>query len=253
MIARVHRPVMHDNGVSFPISVQDPESHYTPRPTQLWIEIVPVVTNAELPKQTYFFYDANYEAKTPVPLVNWHASNWPIAATAADVRIWAKYEPTPNLHSISMKQLQQSLQRYSDGVEVSGIEGVKLTVNIFDKRASSGGLELRIAEIHSDRSRGVGSIRVSLETEQSVASSRITRRFEPANNMAIHTFEFNASNGEELLRSLESRIVIQSRVAAHEGAWQIQAGQPIRVEITGTPETLPQIKLPSLSFPVSSP
>ena len=249
MIARVHRPSQHKNGVNFPISVQDPDSHFTPRPNQLWIEVTPVVANAKLPRQTYYFFDTNYEAKTPVPLVNWHASNWPGSATAADVRIWAKYEPTPNLQSISLVQVRQNSQRYSEGVEVSGVEGVRLSIHVLENRAKPESVEIQVTEMHNDRSSGIGSIRVNLETEESNMPSRIVRRFETESKMAIHTFEFDASVGARMLRSPASRLTIQSRAASHEGAWQLQAGQPIRVDVTSIPETLPQIGFPSSGTP----
>ncbi|MEQ1827656.1 MAG: vWA domain-containing protein [Pirellula sp.] len=253
MIVRVHRPSQLQNGIHFPISFQDPDSHFTPRPTQLWIEVTPVVTNTESPRQTYYFYDANYEPRTPVPLVNWLASNWPASATSADVRVWVKYEPTPNLQSIPFEQVKQNLQRYSEGIAVSGVEDVKLGIHIIANRANSGGLEVQITESHGDRSKGVGSIRVGLETDQAIVPSRVTRRFEPANNMAVHTFEFEASNAELFQGSPRSRLTIQSRTAAHEGAWQLHAGQPIRVEVSAVPESLPHINLPIFSPALQDP
>ena len=249
MIVRVHRPSQRNNGVNFPISIQAPDSHFTPRPIQLWIEVTPVVSNVGSPRQTYYFYDANYEPKTPVPLVSWNASNWPASATAADVRVWAKYEPTPILQAILVEQVKQNLQRYADGVAVNGVEGVKLGINIMANRVDSGGLEVQITESHSDRSKGVGSIRVGLETDESIAPSRVTRLFDPDNNMAVHTFEFETSNAEVFLASSRSRVTIQSRVAAHEGAWQLQAGQPIRVELNSVPESLPHAHLPTFKSP----
>lgn len=244
LIARVHRPSQRKNGVNFPISIQDPDSHFTPRPIQLWIEVTPVATNAESPRQTYYFYDANYEPKTPVPLVSWTATNWPASATAADVRVWAKYEPTPNLQTIAFEQVKQNLQRYSEGIAVNGVDGVKLSINLVTNRDDSNGFAIQITELHSDRSKGVGSLRVGLESDDAIVPSRVTRRFEPANNMAIHTFEFEATNGEAFLESGRSRVTIQTRVAAHEGAWQVQAGQPIRVDVNSVPESLPHAKLP---------
>ncbi len=249
MIVRVHRPSQRISGVNFPISIQDPDSHFTPRPSQLWIEVTPVVSNTESLRQKYYFYDVNYEPKSPVPLVSWNASNWPASATAADVHVWAKYEPTPNLQSIPIEQVKQNLQRYSEGIAVNGVEGIKLSINIIANRASSGGVDVQITETHSDRSKGVGSIRVGLETDDAIVPSRVTRHFEPANNMAVHTFEFEPLNAEVFLAAARSRVTIQSRVAVHEGAWQLQGGQPIRVEVNSVPESLPHAKLPTFVSP----
>ncbi len=242
--ARVHRPSQLKNGFNFPISLQDPDNYFTPRPTQLWIEVTPVAS-AESPRQTYFFYDANFEPKMPVPLVSWNASNWPANATAAEVRVWAKFGPTPNLQSIQLEQVIRSRQRYAEGIALDGVEGVNLSVTIIANRGDSAGLVLQVTESHSDRSKGVGSIRVGLESEESIVPSRVTRRFEPANSMAVHTFEFDAMSAQAFQESSQSRIAIQSRAAVQLGAWQLQSGQPIHVEVTAVPETLPQPNLPT--------
>ena len=249
IIARVHRPSRGENGVNFPISIQDPDSHFTPRPSQIWIEVTPVMDGAESRRSTYYFYDANFETKTPVPLVSWNASNWPTAATAADVRVWVKYEPTPNLQSISIEQVKQNLQRFSEGIAVNGVEGVKLSINFMANRDDSAGLILQVTESHSDRSKGVGSIRVGLETDEAIVPSRVTHHFEAANSMAVHTFEFDRSNAEVFLSSAKSRVCVQSRAASHEGAWQLQAGQAIRVEVNSIPESLPHANLPTSVLP----
>lgn len=245
IIARVHRPSYRKNGIQFPISIQDPDSHFTPRPSQIWVEVTPVAVGTESTRSSYYFYDANFEPKTPVPVVSWNASNWPATATAADVRVWVKYEPTPNLQSIPIEQVKQNLQRYSEGIALNGLEGVKLGISLVANRENAAGAVIQVTESHSDRSKGVGSIRVGLETDDGIVPSRVTHHFEPANSMAVHTFEFEASNAEVFLASAKSRVCVQSRAASHEGAWQLQAGQAIRVEVNSIPESLPQANVPT--------
>lgn len=249
LIARVHRPTLRKEGVQFPVSIQDPDSHFTPRPSQVWIEITPVILGAESRINTYHFYDVNFEAKTPVPMVVWNASNWPVNATEADVRVWVKYEPTPNLQSIPLEQIARNLQRYSEGIVVNGVDGVKLNINIIANRDNSAGLILQVTESHSERSKGVGSIRVGLETDEAIFPSRVTRHFEPANNIAVHSFEFEGASAEAFLASAASRVCLQTRAASIEGAWQIQTGQPIRVEVNSVPESLPHAILPTSLLP----
>jgi hypothetical protein len=123
-----------------------------------------------------------------------------------------------------------------------------LSINMIPNREDSAGMTIQVTELHSERSKGVGSMRVGLESDGSLVPSRITRRFEPANGMAVHTFEFNASNTEALLESSKSRVFLQTRAAAQLGAWQLETGQPIRVEVTSVPESLPQAILPTTSF-----
>ncbi len=169
--------------------------------------------------------------------------------TELSTTVLRKYEPTPNLQSIPIDQVKQNLQRYSEGIAVNGVEGVRLSVNIMANRENTAGSVIQVTESHSDRSKGVGSIRVGLESEEGIVPSRVTHHFEPANSLAVHTFEFEASNAELFLASAKSRVCVQSRAASHEGAWQLQAGQAIRVEVNSIPESLPHANLPTSVLP----
>ena len=239
LIARVHRPLLERNGVVFPISLQDPGSHFTPRPDQVWIEVVPVLASGKTMPRTYVFYDTHYEPGKPVPLLAWHASDWPANATQADVRVWAKNEASVELQSIPLNQLTQDAAGFAKGIPVNGVEGITLRGQLAENLGASNAMQIQITELHGERSRGVGSIRIVLDAGGNSLPTRITRRFDSESRMAIHTFEFESAMGRTLLASSRARLVITSREATLEGAWQSQGGQPIRVGVTNPPEVLP--------------
>ncbi len=245
LLARVHRPLPRQNGVVFPISIQDPDSHFTPRPDFLWIEISPVLEGPNRSRPSYVFYDTNYESKTPVPMVSWFASNWPTLAQKADVQIWAKYGVTPPLQTISISEIQKNAQRSLSGVTLKGVDGVTLQMSLNENRPGIGKFEVQVSEIHDSASLGVGSIGIYFESQDLIQPKRVTHRFESESGLVIHTFEFESSDLKPLLRSEKSHLAIRSRSSIIEGAWQLQGRPPIRVEVRRQQETLPLMLLPA--------
>jgi hypothetical protein len=249
LLARVHRPLPRQNGVVFPISIQDPDSHFTPRPDFLWIEISPVLEGAVKSRQSYLFYDTNYESKTPVPMVSWFASNWPELAQKADVQVWAKYGVTQPLQTISISEIQKNAQLSLSGVSLKGVDGVTLQMSLNENRPGIGKFEVRLSEIHDSTSLGVGSIGIYFESQDLIQPKRVTHRFESESGLVIHTFEFESTEMKALLQSENSRLTIRSRSSIVEGAWQLQDRPPIRVEVRRQPETLPFMLPPATNSP----
>jgi hypothetical protein len=239
LLARVHRPSLHNGGVTFPISVQDPDLHYTPRPSQWWIEITPLTDQEAVAQSNYVFYDTHYTPKLPVPFCAWHASNWPASATQADVNIWAKYADTPALYSISVQDLQRDSQRYALPNEIPGFPGARLQVQVLSDIAANGAVQIQVTEMHNNQSPGIGSLRVLFENHDWGMPRRIIRRFEPANKIAIHTFEFAPQLASDIFNSPQARIVLSTKSAVLDGAFHVEGGQPIRVEIVPASELLP--------------
>ncbi|MEI7458543.1 MAG: vWA domain-containing protein [Pirellula sp.] len=249
LLARVHRPLPRQNGVVFPISIQDPDSHFTPRPDCLWIEISPVLEGPIKSRQSYVFYDTNYESKTPVPMVSWFASNWPTLAQKADVQVWAKFGVPPPLQTISISEIQKNAQRSLSGVALKGVDGVTLQMSLNENRPGIGKFEVQVSEIHDSTSLGVGSIGIYFESQDLIQPKRVTHRFESESGLVIHTFEFDSTELKALLQPENSRLAIRSRASIIEGAWQLQGRPPIRVEVRQQPETLPLMILPAANSP----
>ena len=60
----VHRPVRQQQGVRLPVSIQRTDHEFSPRPTEVWIEITPRAADKSTPWQPYIYYDANFEPGT---------------------------------------------------------------------------------------------------------------------------------------------------------------------------------------------
>ncbi len=239
LVARVHRSSELGDALQFPVSIQDPDSHFTPRPSQVWVEVSPVGGEELKGKRTYYFYDAHYQPHTPVPLVSWLATDWPRSATMADVRVWVKDQTTPSALTIPMSSLRNDVSRYESGVEVPGMEGLRVKVQILENRLEPNSLELMVTEIHGQRSSGVGSCRILLEGNGTNLPFRVIRRFEPENGLAVHSFVFESAAGKAILQSREAKIELATKATMQEGAWQIDGNQSIRVELARESELLP--------------
>lgn len=238
LIVRAHRPLPQSGGVLFPISFQDPQSHFTPRPVETWIDVTPVRADGQALRSSYVFYDTNYEARTPVPRQSWLASDWPAAATAADIRVWARYNKSPASAMITMQQLREEASRWSIGAPAPGLTDVTLRINVV-QASDSGSWQLQVTEIHGPQSRGIGSVRIQLDSGGQPKPSRVTRRFDTESRLAIHSFEYTASAGAKLLESDSAQLTIATRENALDGGYQLQGGQAIRVEITQSSDLLP--------------
>ncbi|MCC6512239.1 MAG: VWA domain-containing protein, partial [Pirellulaceae bacterium] len=247
LIFRAHRPVEQTDGFLFPISFQDPDSHFTRRPKETWLEVIPVVdstsgsaaTSLGGGNRTYWFYDTAYEPRKPVPYQQWLASDWPANATMADIRVWAAYEKTPALATISLKQLSDRGSDYAIGHTLEGVPGVTLRASVLEGRGESVPWQLQVTELHDESSRGVGSISIHVENDSDELPVRIVRRFDSPSRMAVHTFSFEPSTGMSLARSNDARLVIRSRQNVQAGALQIPGEQSLRVELTQAQELLP--------------
>jgi Mg-chelatase subunit ChlD len=86
-----HRPEPREGGGwVFPISIQNGDaSRFSPRPTEAWVEITPVLADgSKLP--AYPFYDLAFEPERPVPVLRADAPTWPARAQQAEIRLWFK-------------------------------------------------------------------------------------------------------------------------------------------------------------------
>jgi hypothetical protein len=90
-----HRPEHREGGGwAFPISIQnDDPTRFSPRPTEAWVEVTPVLADgSKLP--AYPFYDLAFEPERPVPVLRCEAPTWPEQAQQAEIRLWFKVGPS---------------------------------------------------------------------------------------------------------------------------------------------------------------
>jgi len=240
LTVRAHRPRREGTGVQFPISVQDSDSHFTRRPTEMWVEITPTPKNAKDPVEpTYIFYDRNYTLGTPVPVETWTAERWPAGSTQAKVQVWCKYSPTVPGATTMMREVVEDRAKYLTGAKVAILDGATFRVQLPERIDNEAPYEIKIIEEHGDASPGVGELKTLLETEKTLLPKRIVRRFDAKHRVAIHSYWFDPDTARKVMDSPATKITFTTRNATRDGAWRVENGRPLTVEIFGAGETLP--------------
>jgi Mg-chelatase subunit ChlD len=210
LTAGIHRPFRRGQKVTFEVSVQHPQRHFVARPTEVWLEIIPILPPGQSPPAPYVFYDAHYVPNTTVPILRWTVTDWPIDAKQAKVRFWCRMDESKPTTTIALREATDS-ERDPD-FRMDGIPGVSLRVRV----RQSGSLQISFVERHANDSAGVGSLKVGFKS--SVVPSRVRHRFDAANRIATHFFEF--STHQNLVLS-EGEIQLTTRTAAQMGALRI--------------------------------
>ena len=125
-------PDVRGGDVVFPISIQnDDPTRFSPKPSELWVEITPLVSNEDrdptrLPP--YVFNDLGFEPNYPVPRVHCTASGWPPEADSADIELWFKlrgHETVPVVHR-RIQDIQGFDERMNPDLDVNLADGPPL-------------------------------------------------------------------------------------------------------------------------------
>jgi len=239
LTVRAHRPRIGGTSVRFPVSLQDPDAVYTPRPDEVWIEISPVLGGKTDAVPHYVFYDRRFEPGKTVPVVPCTATAWPAASKQARVRVWCKYGRTEPFQVIPAAEVRAKRADYLSGVAVRGLEGIRLRVQLPEKTEADGRAEVKIVEEHDASSAGLNRMKVMFETDASMPPDRIVRRYDAARRLVIHSFYFSGDAAVRMLESSTPRVALTSRTAAVDGAFQIEAGRALSVDVGGSGDLLP--------------
>ncbi|MCA9131958.1 MAG: VWA domain-containing protein [Planctomycetales bacterium] len=260
-VLRVHQPRRGPAGsLQLPISWQrrDTRAHaadsrwrVTQRPAQVWAELQPLSANKEPLGPAYVFYDANYEADQPVPVMQLVAGDWPAAGVKAELRLWcqppgvARFElpPPPSARAtsntgsaspVASAELDSTLA-FRDALEspLTVAPQVTLRAQRLLADADQEFQRLRfILQFHDDHA-SVTSLKLSVPTTAPVQPARVVRQFDTAHRLAVHTFYFRQPVGE-----LSEVIELTNRQHELDGAWQLQQG-PLIVDVAEAGNFLP--------------
>lgn len=236
LIARVHRPVIQGRGVTFPISFQDQDLHYTKRPKELWVEIVASDSNPQSSATKHVYYDTEYESGLPVPLVKWQIPDWPTESKEALVQAWVKYEETPPRWTIPLAQVVQESQKYADGIELDGGRAGIVRVRMIEKD-SLDTATIQVTEMHEETSFS-SNYRVMLDLGNLGSAKRVTRHYEVGGRMVSHSFTLS----RDLFRRAISLGGVNIKIVTKEdfvrGAFRLQTNQPISVPLAPESNTV---------------
>lgn len=227
LVAWMHRSVRVPEGIKFPISIQNADGHFVPRPVEMWVQIAPLGLPPQQDPGPYIFYDAPLEPGTSVPLANFLATNWPPAATKAEIRVWAKSTATEPTQTRPLSDVADRLPAEGSGFEIPGIAGV--TYQVRTVGGSGQPLSVGLIERHDERSPGVGSLKVTLSPQ----ATRVTHQFDAANRLVLHTFTY-----EQPAEDLRGRIAVQftPRDLAQSRSWR--TAQPAIVDVSDRQDLL---------------
>jgi hypothetical protein len=246
MLARAHRPQMLGDGVLFPISFQDPNSHYTQRPKEVWMELTPSPI-AEQGTAKYVYYDTPFEPGLPVPMIHWTVNEWPKGSTEADLSVWIKQDVTPAKWTIPLSRVVQESQKYSEGTVLDSESASQLRVRL-GNRDEGRDTTIQITEIHND-AHFTSSYRVALELGDLGIPKRVVRRYEAGGRIAVHSFTLSSDVLQQALSSSQAQIKISTKEDILRGAWQLQSNAPIRVSIGSQVNLVPREDVVPLQLP----
>jgi len=237
LLFRGHRPIVHVGGVRFPVSVQNQTAAYTPRPAEAWLSITPLTPGGR--EADYVFYDTNYEANQPTPVLSWNAANWPAAAKTARLRFWCKMQRTPPTRVIPLSQVLSADQSFSDFTALEEFPGAMVQVNLKSGANANGQYAIEVVDQHAGADGDIYQFKVEFRTDPAVRPVRVSHRFDAKNKVASHWYYFDPADRALIERSPESQIVLTSRELLVAGAKQISPDESVVVEIVDKAEYLP--------------
>ncbi|MDX1944686.1 MAG: VWA domain-containing protein [Pirellulaceae bacterium] len=222
-----HRSIRSQEGVMFPLSVQNTDGHFVPRPVEMWAEISPQGMLDDVAAAPFIFYDIPADPGVSLPHYQLGAIGWPAGATRAEVRFWMKNISTAPTHVARLADVADRVPTEGIGFEVPGIPGAT-----FQARTAGGGgqpLVIGLVERHDARSRGVDAMRVELAPPP----DRVVHQFDAKNRVVLHAFTYDRPDSE-----LKSQIEIRftSRDAAHTGA--LRLAQPLSIDVSDRADLL---------------
>ena len=229
LLLRVHPPLRANRQVKFRISVQDESSHFTPRPKEVWVEIVP-----EGGEQSYLFNDPFFEPLTPVPVIAFTASNWPEQVDQARVRFWCSYDKTPSVLPIQLVEVRQRKTKATQFRDVPGVPGIQVRVRL--ESLGKDGYRVLVDERSISEDAAIGAIRVWLDsTDESLRPASISRQIDTANRLGQHAFVFRETNEREFARRITVQVASASKIK--ENALQLKDAKGLTVGIVDHDDT----------------
>ena len=227
---RAHRPQRQGPDVRFPVSVQSTRDAVTPRPTESWLTVTPIVDGSELTAHQYHFFDTNYEPQQPVPLLEWDARQWPAESQSARLDFWCKFEPTSPIAEFPIGAVIDRSDDFSD-LALADFPSIRLQISVSDRSAGDERYVVNVIQRHTSPNADLGQVKLDFQTAKAFRPLRVTHRFDPEHGVASHTFTFRAADAAGIERSQQSRIVVVARDAARSGALSPAGGQGVRVDL----------------------
>jgi hypothetical protein len=223
---------MAEGMVTFPISIQQEQMRFTPRPASTLVMIEPQLANGAPAGPIYLFGDPCFVGAAPVPLLDCQAARWPASATRARVRVWCHPHVVTPDHLVAVKDYFETEGDDDSHDEAPTIQHVshdiRLSVRMVTTPDSPERCLLSVTEDSLSETATAGPLWVSLHCP-GVVPIRITRQFDADNRVATHRFELPIETREQVLAS--GRLEITSLRSLQEQGWLCLPDQPLIVQV----------------------
>lgn len=200
--AGVHAATRSAGGasVTFAVSLQRDDGGVASRPAAYWIAITPMNEKREAVGPAYPYFDPRFgiNAPTPpVPVMLARVIGWPKNATHASVQVFVQSAALTPSRRIGVKQLMEASTPMTIGD--SRIRA--------DFSTSNGGTRLRVVQRTVSDATVLSPVKIDVSGK---TPTRIVRRFDSSNGVAIHEFYF-AGDQTSSLKTRELLITPRSR------------------------------------------
>lgn len=199
----VHDVKRSGGGRRFRVSVQnDDGSRFSPRPVQVLALLTPIVRNNRGdPIGTYFFCDLDVEPGQPVPILNFHAANWPAGVRSAVLDLWFRMAQAQPTRELSVGELER------DGCTLAGDAGQELIYKAQIKEEPTGGFAIIVQERQPHAANGDWyPVLIELAGGDLSPPTAIARRYYPDSRSAQHRFVFPDVAAADELRERRLRL-----------------------------------------------
>ena len=227
--ARIHRPKPIQGGVEFNVSLQSQSNPFSPRPTEIWVELTPK-TDSTSSSFSYVFYDRNFELGKSVPLMRLNAQGWnPQLAKQGYCEVFCKWEKSEPDYIKPFSDFLNNQNLLKEKQSAPGIDSLEFEVEI-DKVEHA----IKIKEFHPSKSgnnlNNTDSekppwARFDLTCESQGRPDDVSRRYNIKDQSAVHTFNFSPDAFQRFLDSKKSNIEIQTQGSLKRGAYKLESGK----------------------------
>jgi Mg-chelatase subunit ChlD len=243
VLVRMHRTRQTGRGVvTFPISWQRVAGggrgdalgfRATAEPQSVWVRIQPITADGQPVGEAYVFYDSDFVADQPVPLLELPAEDWPRTASRAAIDVWSRpaasfsagrqassgvtlSPPATGKTATAGLSTEFSIGSLRDS-EIEAATGVRLVLDREDDR--DGLKRLRFLIRGHDDSVAVTDYKLDLIDGRMGRPDRIVRQFDRRNRVAVHTFYLDPKQAPRF-----DRVRLVDRVQQTSGAWRLREG-----------------------------
>ncbi len=202
----VHSPRRDGNRLDFILSLQNADARFVSRPSEVWIEITPLVGETPLETHKILFQDLSFMNGTPVPVLKIPATHWPAEARRARVEAWCRWDATAPSRTIEVASL------LTPASEPAGDEAWLTLPDVEDSQYRVRLVKdspWRVELVEKFPPNTVPPLRVELAG--GLRPSEVRRQYFPEAGLALHQFEFKTPL-QLLSNDLELRLVSRPRM-----------------------------------------